>query len=402
MSVHAATAIQRGSSLNHGEISLSDLDIQPVRNRRQRRDFLELMYRLNAGRPLFVPPLRYEHRREMDPRRNPFYEHADAQLFVAYRANKPVGRIAAIENRSHNQHWNDRVGFFGHYEAIDDPDVSHRLFTAAEDWLRGRGLDRMRGPTNPSMNANVGFLIDGFEHPPTIPMPYTQPFYPAHAEAYGLQPAIRVLVYGWNYSHYTPQYIDRWRRRIARLSQYVEQRVDIQVRGPRRDRVGEDLQLIREICNESLQHNWGFVPMTDGEMHAVRRELERIIDPDMFFLAEIDGRPEAVFIACPDYNELLALMNGRLFPFGWLSYLRHRRKIQKYVVYVYASTPRAEAMGAAAVLYRHYFDNCFRKGIMHCETSYVLETNALMRNSIENLGAQLRKRYQLYEKPIQP
>jgi hypothetical protein len=378
------------------------MDIQPVRTSRHRRDFLRLIYQLNAGRPLFVPPLRCEQRREIDPGQNPFYEHAQAELFVAYRDGRPVGRIAAIENRLHNQHWNDRTGFFGYYESIDDLDVSRALFAAAEAWLRARGLDRMRGPTNPSMNANVGFLVEGFEFPPTIPMPYTQPFYPAHADAYGLDPVMRVLVYGWNYTHYTPQYIDRWLRRIARLSRYVEQKAEIRIRGPRRDRVGEELQIIRQICNQSLQHNWGFVPMTDGEMQAARRELERIIDPDMFLLAEIDGRPEAVFLACPDYNELLALMNGRIWPCGWLTYLRNRRKIRKYVVYVYASTPRAEAMGAAAVLYRHYFDNCFRKGIMHCETGYVLETNTLMRNSIENLGAQLRKQYQLYEKPIAP
>jgi hypothetical protein len=306
----------------------------------------------------------------------------------------------SIENRLHNQHWNDRTGFFGHYESIDDPDVSRALFAAAEQWLCDRGLERMRGPTNPSMNANIGFLTAGFEYPPAIPMPYTQPFYPAQAVAYGLSEAMQVLVYGWDYRNYTQEYIDRWRKRILRLSQYIERRGDIRVRGPRRDRVDQELLAIREICNESLKDNWGFVPMTDGEMQAARRELERIIDPEMFFLAEIDGRPEAVFLACPDYNELLARMNGRILPFGWLTYLRHRRRIRKYVVYVYASTPRAEARGAAAILYRHYFDTCFRKGIMNCETGYVLETNTLMRNSIENLGGEVRKRYQLYEKPI--
>jgi hypothetical protein len=381
---------------------VNDIAIQPVRTSRQRRDFLRLIYSLNAGRPLFVPPLRSEQRRELDPRRNPFYQHAEAELFVAYRDGRPVGRIAAIENRAHNQHWRDRVGFFGHYESIDDLDVSRGLFAAAETWLRDRGLDRMRGPTNPSMNTNAGFLTEGFEFPPTMPMPYSQPFYPAQAEAYGLERAMRVFVYGWNYANYTPQYIDRWLRRLERLSRYVERKADIRVRGPRRDQIDRELQAIREICNESMRNNWGFVPLTDGEMQASRRELEQIIDPDMFFLAEIDGRPEAVFLACPDYNELLAQMNGRIWPLGWLTYLRRRRKIRKYVVYVYATTPRADAMGVAALLYKNYFENCFRKGIMDCETSYVLEANTPMRNSIENLGAELRKQYQLYEKPISP
>ncbi|MCH5378266.1 MAG: hypothetical protein JJ992_30280 [Planctomycetes bacterium] len=379
---------------------MSQIAIQPVRTSRQRRHFLSLAYQLNAGHAQWVPPLRSEQRRELDPRRNPFYEHADAELFVAYRDHRPIGRIAAIENRLHNQHANDRVGFFGYYEAVDDQQVSAALFTAAEEWLHSRGLDRMRGPTNPSMNTNIGFLIDGFEYPPAIPMPYTQPYYPTHADAYGLKKAMQVLVYGWDYGNYTQAYIDGWRKRIERLSQYVERTRSIRVRGPRLDRVDQELQVIREICNESLKNNWGFVPMTDGEMQAARRELERIIDPEMFFIAEVDERPEAVFLACPDYNELLARMNGRILPFGWIPYLRYRRKIRKYVVYVYASTPRAEAMGAAAVLYKHYFDACFRKGIMDCETGYVLETNTPMRNSIENLGGQVRKRYQLYEKPL--
>jgi len=381
---------------------VNDIAVQPVRLERHRRDFLQLIYTLNAGRPLFVPPLRSDQRHELDPRRNPFYQHAEAELFVAYRDGRPVGRIAAIENRAHNQYWRDRVGFFGHYESIDDLDVSHALFRAAETWLRDRGLDRMRGPANPSLTTNAGFLADGFEFPPTIPMSYSQPFYPTQAEAYGLERAMRVLVYGWNYANYTPQYIDRWLRRLERLSQYVERKGNIRVRGPRREHIDRELQAIREIYNESMRNNWGFVPLSDDEMQASRRELEQIIDPDMFFLAEIDGRPEAVFLACPDYNELLARMNGRIFPFGWLTYLRHRRKIRKYVVYVYATTPRAEAMGVAALLYKSYFENCFRKGIMDCETSYVLETNTPMRNSIENLGAELRKQYQLYEKPIGP
>ncbi len=379
---------------------MKPIEIQPVRTSRQRRHFVSLAYRLNAGRAHWIPPLRAEQRREIDPRQNPFYEHAEAEWFVAYRDRQPVGRIAAMENRLHNQHWNDRVGFFGHFESVDDLDVSGALFTAAETWLRQRGFERMRGPTNPSMNANIGFLTEGFEYPPSIPMPYTQPFYPAHAEAYGLRKAMEVFVYGWDYRKYSQEHVERWRKRLVRLCRYVERKSDIRVRGPRRDRVDQELQAIRDVCNESLKGNWGFVPMTDGEMQAARRELERIIDPEMFFIAEIDGRPEAVFLACPDYNELLTRMNGRILPFGWLSYLRYRRKIRKYVVYVYASTRRAEAKGAAAVLYKHFFETCFRKNIMNCETGYVLETNTLMRNTIENFGAELQKRYRLYEKSI--
>ncbi len=379
---------------------MSQIDIQPVRTRRQRKDFLELPYRLNASLPLWVPPLRSEQARVLDPRKNPFYDHAEAAWFVAYRAGHPAGRIVAIENRRHNQVWNDRVGFFGHYEAEDDCRVSRGLFAAAAGWLRERGLDRLRGPTNPSMNDNAGFLIDGFEYPPSIPMPYTPAYYVRQADDFGMARVQQLVVYGWNYGRYTQQHIDTTRRRIQRLTQYVQQKYGIVVRGPRRDRIDEELEAIRQICNESLRDNWGFVPLTGGQMRAARRELEQIIDPDMFFIAEIEGRPEAVFLACPDYNEVLARMNGRLLPWGWLTYLRYRKRIRKYVVYVYATTPRAEAMGVGPTLYQRYFTGCFSKGIRDGETGYVLEQNRRMRNSIEKLGAELRKRYQIFEKAL--
>lgn len=379
---------------------MGDIDIRPVRTAGQRNDFLRAPYQINAGRPLWVPPLRVEHRREMDPRHNPFYEHGEAELFVAYRGDRAVGRIAAIENRLHNRSWNDRVGFFGHYEALDDLQISRRLFAAAASWLAARGMDRMRGPTNPSMNTSAGFLTEGFQYPPTIPMPYTQPYYPAQAEDYGLVKAMELVVYGWNFDSYTPEFFENRVGRVRRLAERVARRTKIVVRGPRRDQVDRELLAIREICNESLKDNWGFVPLTDGEMQAARRELETVIDEDLFFIAEIDGRPQAVFLACPDYNRLLARMNGRILPLGWLTYLRHRKRIRNYVVYVYATTPRAEAMGVAPLLYRAYFDACVRKGIKDCETGYVLEVNRLMRSTIEKLGAELRKRYHVYEKAI--
>jgi hypothetical protein len=251
------------------------------------------------------------------------------------------------------------------------------------------------------MNSSAGFLIEGFEFPPVIPMPYTPAHYARQAETFGLQKAMDLLVYGWDYSqlsqvdHIQP----RWRR-IVRLSQAVQQRTGIRVRGVRADRVAEELRDVQQICNASLKDNWGFVPLTDGDMAAARRELQQIVDPEMFFVAEIDGRPEAVFLACPDYNELLVRLRGRIFPLGWLTWLRYRRRIKKYVVYVYATTPRAEALGVAAPLYEQYFGGCFRKGIQDCESGYILETNTVMRNSAENLGARPRKRYRVYEKPI--
>ncbi|WP_146447805.1 hypothetical protein [Bythopirellula polymerisocia] len=376
------------------------IEIQLVETNQQRREFVRLARRINSDQSLWVPNLERECLAEITPGKNPFYEHAEAQLFLAYRQGQAVGRIAAIENRRHNEHWQDKVGFFGHYEAIDDLEVSKSLFSVAEQWLRDHGLDNMRGPTNPSMNASVGFLSEGYEYSPTIPMPYTPPYYLRHAEAYGLKSAIEVLVYGFKFEEHSQSEKDRTWQRVQRLSQRVQQRAKVQVRTVRMDRLDEELDIVRSLCNVSLSDNWGFVPMSSSELRAARDELKNFVDPRMFLFAEIEGQPQAVFIGCPDYNEVLKKMDGRLFPTGWWTYLRHRRRIQKHVIYVYAATTKAYAVGAGVVLYEKFFGECLSRGITHLETGYVLDSNTKMRNSIENFGAEVWKRYQLYEKPL--
>lgn len=359
---------------------------------------MRLARRIYADQPLWVPNLERESLKEITPGKNPFYEHAEAQLFLAFRNGHAVGRIAAIENPRHNEHWNDRVGFFGHYESVNDLEVSQSLYSAAEEWLRDRNLESMRGPTNPSMNVSVGFLSEGFEHPPTIPMPYTPAYYLRQAEAYGLYPAMEVFVYGFKFEEHSQAEKDNTWLRVQRLSNFVQQRANVKVRTVRMDAIGEELDHVRSICNVSLKDNWGYIPMTPAELEAAREELQNVIDPAFFLFAEIDGQPEAVFIGCPDYNELLKKMDGRLFPRGWWTYLRQRRHIQKHVIFVYAATPKAYAVGAGAVLYEKFFGECLRRGIKHLETGYVLDTNMRMRNSIEKFGAEVWKRYQLFEK----
>ncbi len=372
--------------------------IQRVETTRQRREFVRLARRIYADTPLWVPNLERESLKEITPDKNPFYQHATAQLFLAVRNGQAVGRIAAIENPRHNKHWQDRVGFFGHYESVDDLEVSQALYSAAEAWLRDRNLASMRGPTNPAMNTSAGFLSAGFEFTPTIPMPYTPAYYLGQAQDYGLQPVMELFVYGFKFADNSKAERAWDWGRVQRMSSYVQRRANVTVRTVRMETIDEELDHVRTICNISLADNWGYIPMTPTELEAARDELQGIVDPALFLFAEIDGHPEAVFIACPDYNELLKKMDGRLFPMGWWTYLRHRRHIQKHVVYVYAATPKAYAVGAGAVLYEKFFGECLRRGINHLETGYILDSNTKMRNSIENFGAEVWKRYLLFEK----
>ena len=259
----------------------------------------------------------------------------------------------------------------------------------------------MRGPTNPAMNTSAGFLSAGFDYSPTIPMPYTPASYLHHAEAAGLRPAMELMVYGFKFEEHSQAEKDRTWQRVQRMSNYVQERAGVKVRTVRMDAIKEELEHVRSICNVSLADNWGYIPMTPAELEAAREELQGVVDPALFLFAEIDGQPEAVFIACPDYNELLKKMDGRLFPTGWWTYLRQRRHIKKHVIYVYAATPKAYSVGAGAVLYENFFGECLRRGIKHLETGYILDSNTKMRNSIEKFGAEVWKRYLLFEKTFE-
>jgi len=379
----------------------NSIEIKAVRTAPDLASFIRLQRSINAGEERWIPPLYAQEEKNLDRHKNPFYEHAEAGFFLALKDGRPAGRIAAIENSLHNIYYGDKVGFFGYYEAVDDDDVGRALFDAAEKWLKERGLAFMRGPVNPSMNGNIGFLVDGFDWPPSMLMPYTKRYYIDHARASGLDKAMDVIVYGWFFHVYDS--VDqgvRFLKQLERLERFINKKNKITVRRINLDDVEGEIAIIKEICNQSLKDNWGYVPLTDGEMEALKHELLRIVDPDFFYIAEIDGTPEAVFMALPDYNKILARMNGRIFPFGWLKFLLFKKKIDKLILYLFAATPKGEQIGIAAPMYAEFFRECFKRKIKNYETGYVLENNLRLCNMLDKFHATKRKRYRIFQKPI--
>jgi GNAT superfamily N-acetyltransferase len=326
--------------------------------------------------------------------KHPFYQHSDAEFYVAYKDGRPAGRIAAIDNRRHVEFHDEPVGFFGFFECVDDEDVARSLFQAAEDWLRPRGLTALRGPTSFSTNDVAGLLIEGFDSPPVILMPYNPRYYERLLFGLGFE-RVKVLLAYEQIGNEAPEYLRRATAVIAR-------RTGARLRPLDMKNFDEELAIIQRIYADAWEKNWGFVPMTEAEVEFMARELKPAVNPELVPIAELDdGTPVGFAIALPDYNHaLIHLRSGRLFPLGLLKLLWYRRSIYRIRILALGLVEGQRGRGIDAMLYQWIFDAGRRNGITHAEFGWVLEDNEAMRRPIEKLGSRGYKRYGLYEKPL--
>lgn len=366
------------------------IEILPVRTPREREAFVRLPWSLYEGDPHWVPPLLRDARRMLDPAVHPFHRHSEVQPFLALRNGRPVGRIAAIHNRNHQAFHDEPVGFFGFFEGPREPAVAGALFEAAAGWLRERGLRGMRGPASFSTNETAGLLVEGFDGPPAVLMPYNPPFYVDLLAVHGFEPVKTLLAY----------YIDEQRPPdyLVRAAGIVEKRTGVRVRPVEMKRFEAELAAVRRIYNAAWERNWGFVPMTDAEFDFMAGELKPIVDPDLALMAEApDGEAAGFALALPDFNQVLVHLNGRLFPFGVLKALWYRRKIHRMRVIALGLAEKYRGKGIDALLYLWIIRNGAARGITFAELSWVLEANAAMRKPLERLGGRVYRRYRLYE-----
>jgi GNAT superfamily N-acetyltransferase len=364
--------------------------------RRERRRFIAVQWHFYRNDPLWVPPIRAEVDKMLNPGRNPFFQHARIQLFVAESRGTPVGRIAAIVNHLHNEIHRDRVGFFGFFESVREPTVARALIEAAAEWLRQQGCDRLRGPVNPSMNDECGLLVEGFERPPVLMMPYNPPYYAELLEGCSLQKAKDLLAY-W----LTEEFLSE---KLRRGQEVVRQRFGIQVRGMdfrNRELFRQDVERIKMIYNRAWQPNWGFVRLTDAEMEAMVKSFKQIADPELAIFAFRDGEPVGFALAVPDINQALRFnRSGSLLGAVW-HLLTKRRRIDTMRILILGILPEYQQLGIDAVLYYELGVRGLRKGIRYAEASWVLEDNWAMRNPLEKLlKARLYKRYRIYEREL--
>ncbi len=368
------------------------LDVMTVENGKDLRDFVGFPYGLHRSDPLWVPPLRRDVYTLLSPRKNPFFDHATAQHFLARRDGRVVGRVSAIENRRHNEVHQDKVGFFGFFECIDDEGTAARLFDAAAGWLRGQGLSAMRGPASPSMNDEAGLLIDGFETPPCIMMPHNPRYYVRLLEAAGFAKAKDLLVFENRRRHFP--------ERLIEGTQLIERRYGLTTRTLDMKAFDREVALIKELYNKAWEKNWGFVPMTDREMDHLATQLKPVIVPETAIFAMHKDEPIGVAVGIPDLNVALKKNpSGRMFP-GILKVLWAARKINRLRVLILGSIPEWRGKGVDALLFRRMWEEGNKKGYYWGEGGWVLENNAAISNGLTRLGFAVYKTYRMYDRPL--
>lgn len=369
-----------------------------MRGRRELTAFIKLPFRLHRDHPQWVPPLIYERRHFLDRSANPFFEVGDAEYFLAWRDGRPVGRITAQIDSRWDEHQGPGDGMFGFFETENDPDVARALVEAAADWVRARGRQRLIGPMDFTTNDECGLLVEGYELAPLILQPWHPPYYKELLEAQGFTKSMDLLM--WSLAMGELKQGDRFAEAIHEAADKVESAHGITVRNMKKSDLEAEIGRFIEVYNAAWAPNWGFVPVTAAEVEFQARNLKQILDEHWAFIAERDGEVLGAALTLPDINQVLARMNGRLLPLGWLKFLLGRRKINRVRVFALGVKPEYQHTGIAARFYVRHVETAAEVGMPGGETGWILETNEPMNRAMEGMGGTVVKRYRLYEKAI--
>jgi hypothetical protein len=370
--------------------------VRPVSGWRDRREFVELPYRLHSTSGVWVPPLRLERHLFLMRSQNAFFSHGDAQLFLAWRDGRVVGRISAQYDDNFNAYHDNRWGMFGFLELEDAPDILEPMLEAASIWLRAHGRDRMIGPMDFGMNDESGVMLEGFDRMPFVKQPWHPPYYAARCEEAGLEKAVDLFMYELVIS-------DRSKILpiVFKLAGQVEERHGITIRRMSRRSLRRDMDRFAEVYNEAWSENWGFVPYSERDLDVYAQEMQLVFDRNWFMVAEApDGDTAAVAITIPDINQVLMKMKGRLLPFGWWYFLRRASIMDRVRVGFLGVKHAYQHTGVAAALYVEHFDTATRVPQKWGEMGWILETNKNMNRAMEAMGGRIVRRFRVYERVL--
>lgn len=379
-----------------------DVTVEAVTTAAQRRAFLDLPYRAYRDLPAWRAPLRLERKAQINPKHNPALARMDHALMLARRGSQVVGRIAAFVNPAHLAVHGDATGHFGFLDtAAPDLAAVAALTRAAEDWLRARGMARIAGPFNFSVNEECGLLVDGFDSPPMLMMPHGRPDYAAALEARGYAKAMDLyaFLHDFDETYSAPPKVQKWKAAFQRDPALSVRPLDMR-------NFAADITLVMDIFNDAWSQNWGFVPFSADQIGAMAKELRPLIRADALWIAMIGGEPAGFTLLLPDLNELTQGLDGRLLPFGWAQLLWGlklrgprrarlplaglRRKFHKTRQGMLAMTGSCESAFAA----QH------ARGIRQIEASWILETNRDLLNLVALYDMPRYKTYRIFEKAL--
>lgn len=363
-------------------------------------DFLRAGEVVFRDDPQWVPPLKIDIEKRLNPKKNPFFERGEAMLFTAWRDGQLVGRVSASIDREHLKLWKDERGFFGFFDTIDDDAVGAALLDRAAAWLKGKGVKTISGPFSIYANEEIGLLVEGFDSPPALSMAHSRPWQDRIATAWGL--AKEKDLWAWRYD------VTALPPRVERAWKGVKELPEVKLRSIDTSRMREELQLVMDIYNDAWQGKWIFVPMLANEIKAVAEDLELIIDPDLAFIAEVDGKAMGMCILLPNVNEILHELRGSHWIVTMLK-LVWRLKVQK-------RPPRSarlmllgirgelrnvrKYMGLSAAMYAEVATRGKAKGYTWGELSWTREDDSPINAGIANMGAKVYKKYRIYQKAL--
>lgn len=375
-------------------VAIGGIQIVPVNSRRDLDRFIKFPWKVYRGDGYWVPPLISERKRFLDTRKNPFFNHAQVRLLLAYRNKEVLGRIAAVVDNHYIRYSNEKAGFFGLFECLPDYLVGNVLLQETVGWLRSKGMELVRGPMNLSTNHECGLLIEGFDSSPVFMMPYNPLYYRNYLERYGFKKAKDLYAYYMDFGSYEKGALER------KLERALSQR-SFRVRPVNLADFENEARRVKEIYNSAWGNNWGFVPVTDEEFWYMAKELKKILIPELALIAELHDKPVGFALTVPDINQVLRRLNGRLFPFGIFKWLYFSRKIDLFRGLILGIMEGYRHIGLDLLLYMRLAEQAKKKGYLKWEISWILEDNAAVNNVLrKRLNAKLYKKYRIFEKRL--
>jgi hypothetical protein len=373
---------------------MDGIEIITVKTRAELKSFINLPWKIYAQYPKWVPPLKKEVRRMLDPLGHPFWEFSERILFLARRGSETVGRIAGIIDGHYNQFHNEKMGIWGFFECADDPAAATALFSSVETWVQSKGMTFMRGPLNPSTNYEVGLLMEGYDDAPALMMAYTPPYYPGLVESCGFTREKHLLTFLINGEYRLPEWMNR-------LAERVIQKKGVRIRHARLKDADAEFALIREIYNDAWSDNWGFVPLSHNEMREIQKNVMDFADEDLAFFIYYEDEPAAFCLVFPDMNPLLKRLNGRIGLTGLLKFLLYRREINGLRLLMFGIKEKYRQLGFPMLAFHHIYEMVRKKEKYHSmELGWTLEDNESINTLIEETGAKIYKKYCIFGKSL--
>ncbi len=383
----------------------TNVSVRRVASREDEKAFLRLPWKIYANDPNWVPPLVSQRKEKMDREHNPMLAHMEIEFFMAWRGSEPVGEIAAFINHSHNKFHNEHIGWFGMFEVMDDREAALALLQTAEEWVKAKGYDAIRGPASYNDLDEFGLQVDYFDQPHVLLMPYNPPYYKTYIEEAGFEGVMDMLSYKIAASSMVGENVPE---KIRRVLEKQRKRRNITIRKIDMKRFNAEVDVMMDLYVSAWSDNWGFVPPAREEMYYVINQLKQFVEPDFILIAEIEGKPVGFIVLFPDLNQ--ALSYARPNPnvpeiITLLQVLWHwkvRPKMNRVRVPFLGVVPEWRGMGIDAMLYTDVVDSVVKRGYSEGDFGWILDNNQAMNQVADLVRGEVYKRYRMYNKVLKP